>query len=68
MRSKNGDKQCACAMMILTMFQEGNKLFQTGCWFNPKLPRLLIPSNGLAVSLIADWSLLLLIVSLIADQ
>lgn len=48
-------------MMILTMFQEGNKLFQTGCWFNPKLPLLLIHSNGLAVSVIADWPLLLLI-------
>ena len=49
-------------MMTLTMFQEGNKLFQTGCWFNPKLPPLLIPFNGFAVSVIADWSLLLLIV------
>ena len=48
-------------MMILTMFQGGNKLFQTGCWFNPKLPPLLIHSNGLAVSVIADWPLLLLI-------
>ena len=64
MRSKNGDKQCACAIVHddFNHVPRRQQTFPNRMLVQSKTTTAVYSLNGLAVSVIADWSLLLLIV------